>query len=92
MATLLAATATDSGPIPGWLVLAGIGLIWAGGYVVACAIWPFAKCPQCKGTGKHHSPTGKAWRKCRRCKGTGARLRTGRHIWNWLRKIEKGSA
>lgn len=89
MATQLAATATDSSHLTGWLILTGIALLWAAGYVGACAIWPFAKCGRCKGDGKHRSPSGKAWRRCRRCKGTGTRIRVGRRIWTWLRNKEK---
>jgi hypothetical protein len=53
----------------------------AAGYLIACAIWPFASCWHCE-QGKKRSPSGKAWRTCRRCKGSGARLRIGRRLWN----------
>jgi hypothetical protein len=89
VATLMAATATEPSPVTGWLLMAGIGLLWAAGYVVACAIWPFTSCRRCDGKGKHRSPSGKAWRKCRKCKGSGTRIRGGRRIWTWLRNKEK---
>lgn len=50
-------------------------------YVGACAVWPFAGCRRCDGTGKRRSPSGRAWRDCRRCTGTGRRVRTGRRIY-----------
>lgn len=74
------------------LIAAGLALVWAAGYVVACAIWPFAACGRCKGTGKRRSPTGKAWRRCGRCKGGGSRLRVGRHVWNYLHTKSKDAA
>lgn len=57
-------------------------LVLGGGYLIACAWWPFAACYGCDGDGKKRSPSGKAWRPCRRCKGSGARLRIGRRLWN----------
>lgn len=89
MATQLAATATGPDPWLGWLMLAGLAAVWAGVYVVACAIWPFTNCRKCKGQGKHRSPSGKAWRKCRKCKGSGTRIRGGRRVWNWLGNKQK---
>lgn len=55
-------------------------------YITACAVWPFAACRRCGGTGKHRSPSGRAWRHCHRCHGTGARLRVGRRAWNRYRR------
>lgn len=54
------------------------------GYLAACAIWPFASCGRCSGSGKRRSPSGRAWRDCRRCSGSGKRVRTGRKAWNRL--------
>lgn len=59
------------------------------GYIAACAWWPFTACRKCGGTGRHRSPSGRAWRYCRRCKSTGARLRLGRLIWNFIRHLYK---
>jgi hypothetical protein len=50
-------------------------------YIGACAVWPFAACRRCDGSGKRRSPSGKAWRPCGRCDGSGKRIRLGRHIW-----------
>lgn len=60
------------------------GVLWAAGYFAACRFWPFANCLRCSGSGKRHSPSGRAYRPCKRCKGGGRRVRTGRRIWNWL--------
>ena len=54
-------------------------------YLAACAWWPYAACRRCHGTGRHRSPSGKAWRPCRRCKGSGRRVRIGRRLWDVLR-------
>lgn len=54
-------------------------------YIGACALWPFAACRRCEGTGKRRSPSGKAWRPCRRCRGTGRRVRVGRRAYVALR-------
>lgn len=67
-----------------WIV-AVIG--WAGCYVVACWLWPFASCWRCEGRGKFRSPSGKAWRNCGRCKGSGAKLRVGRKLWTYTRRV-----
>jgi len=65
--------------------------VWLAGYVIACAIWPFRVCRRCDGSGKRRSPSGRAWRKCRRCKGVGARLRFGRHAYNYLHATKEGA-
>ncbi len=70
-----------------WLILAVVATGSAVGYGVACWWWPFTACDRCAGSGKRYSPTGRAWRKCRRCAGTGARTRTGRRIFDFLRKV-----
>lgn len=49
----------------GWFVL----------YYLACQIWPYTKCGRCKGSGKHPSPSGKAFRLCSRCGGGGKKRR-----------------
>lgn len=70
------------------IVLAVVaGVVWAAGYVGACAWWPFAACRRCKGQGRFMSPGGKYWRPCRRCKGAGTRTRTGRRIWVAIRRL-----
>lgn len=67
----------------GTLVLLGLAVLV--GYVLACAIWPYASCWGCSGDGKRRSPSGKAWRTCRRCGGTGRRIRLGRKLYAGLR-------
>lgn len=65
-----------------------VALIWAAGYGLACAVWPFRACRRCDGSGKRRSPSGKAWRSCPRCHGGGARLRYGRRLWNYFRRLQ----
>lgn len=66
------------------LLLAAGALVWAAGYFAACAFWPYAACRKCDGSGRHRSPSGRAFRFCRQCKGGGRRVRTGRRVWIWL--------
>lgn len=67
----------------------GGAAVWAAGYLFACAVWPFAACDRCSGSGQHRSPSGRAWRDCRRCKGTGRRIRTGRRLWTWWQRSHR---
>lgn len=88
--TLFAATATTGGlPWHAWLILICAALFSLAGYAAACWLWPITDCRKCGGSGKHRSPTGKAWRKCRRCKGSGSRIRTGRKAFNWFKITSK---
>lgn len=73
-----AASAVGDGEWTWLLIIAGLLLL--GGYLIACAVWPFAACRWCGGSGKKRSPSGRAWRPCRRCKATGARVRAGRRL------------
>jgi hypothetical protein len=77
----------------GWLIFWAIvaALIVSGGYVVACAIYPFANCRRCHGSGRKRSPSGRAWRLCRKCKGSGARVRLGRRIWTKVVAAKKAA-
>jgi hypothetical protein len=59
------------------------------GYVIACALFPFAACRWCEGSGRKSTSSKKAWRNCRHCKGSGKRLRLGRKIYNHLRRVRK---
>lgn len=103
--TLLAATATthhatttatlpDTLPalpvILAWLILAA--LIWALGYAAACAAAPFARCRRCDGHGKTIKPNGRVRRWCRHCDATGLRLRWGRRLFNYLRRLYRDTA
>lgn len=80
LASLAASASAPNGP----LVL--LALVLAGGYLAACAIWPFTSCARCDGRGKFRSPSGRAWRRCGRCRGSGSRLRYGRRLWAYLRR------
>lgn len=72
------------------LIIAVLG--WALCYAGACALWPFARCWRCKGSGRRYqSEKRKTWRRCRWCKGSGRRLRIGRWIFNRARGKERGS-
>jgi DnaJ-class molecular chaperone len=62
-----------------WLLIP-IGAVWAAGYLIACAVWPYTNCASCDGSAKKHSPTGRAFRVCGRCEGSGRRVRLGRRI------------
>ncbi|WP_204289564.1 hypothetical protein [Microbispora amethystogenes] len=90
--TLLAATATTPPlPIPplsvilAWLILAA--LVWVLGYAAACAATPFGRCRRCEGHGKTITPNGRVRRWCRHCDATGLRLRWGRRLFNYLRRL-----
>jgi hypothetical protein len=61
-------------------VLAVAALVLTGLYLLACAIWPYANCARCDGSGKSRSPSRKKFRNCPRCKGTGRRKRIGRRL------------
>ena len=56
-------------------------------YGLACWIWPFRRCHRCHGMGRTASPSGRAFRPCRPCKATGMRLRFGRWVWNFYRRL-----
>jgi hypothetical protein len=78
--------------VSGYVVLAGLGLLWLGGYLIACRIWPFTFCRKCEGVGRFASPSGRAWRPCRRCKGSGSHVRTGRRLLTWLSNTTDNAA
>ena len=50
-------------------------------HAVACWLWPWAKCPHCKGTGRRPAPFSSHWGDCRWCDGRGRRVRLGRRAW-----------
>lgn len=85
----LAATATTADRTLLWLIVVGVLVAWAAGYVLTCYVWPFKSCRRCTGSGKRRSPSGRAWRKCPRCKGGGERLRFGRRAWNFYRRFHR---
>ncbi|GGM43944.1 hypothetical protein ACFFX1_24165 [Dactylosporangium sucinum] len=56
-------------------------------YLAACAIFPFAACRRCDGTGKRRNPLSRRmFRLCPRCDGTGRRVRIGRRIYEHFRR------
>jgi hypothetical protein len=77
--------AAATAPTPWWVVPAfiAVAVVVAGGYAVACWIWPYTSCPKCNGTARIKSPSGKAFRLCRKCKASGRRLRLGRRVFNF---------
>jgi DnaJ-class molecular chaperone len=60
-------------PVETNLILIGIAALAV--YVLFCRIFPYTPCRNCKGSGKSHSPSGKAFRNCGRCGGSGRRRR-----------------
>lgn len=88
----LAATAThhtlNQATLYGVLLLAGIALLLLAGYVIACAVRPFARCRWCRldnqpthSRRRVHGPH-VGGRHCRWCHDTRLRLRIGRRLWN----------
>ncbi|GAA3180572.1 hypothetical protein [Nonomuraea roseoviolacea] len=74
------------------VVLAALALgalLWGLGYATACAVTPFGRCRHCNGHGKSIKPNGRVKRWCRRCDGTGLRLRIGRRLFNYLRRLHR---
>ena len=67
------------------VLVAAVGVV-LGLYLLACAIWPYANCDRCDGSGKSRSPSGKKFRNCGRCKGAGRRERLGRRLLNHTNK------
>lgn len=71
----------------GWAAAAGVvAIVW---HLVACAVYPFASCGKCGGSGKRRSPSGRNHGRCRRCKGYGERVRLGRRAWTRIGGVKK---
>ncbi|MEV4575424.1 hypothetical protein AB0K16_19440 [Nonomuraea jabiensis] len=87
-ATLIATTPAQS-TLPGWAVLAALALAPPLSYAIACAAAPFRACRHCHGVGKTLTPNGHLKRWCHRCDGTGLRLRWGRRLFNYLRRLHQ---
>ncbi|MFB4273365.1 hypothetical protein [Nonomuraea sp. GTA35] len=90
--TSLAATATTHPATLVPLLFAALAVLWLLGYAAACAADPFARCLRCKGHGKKLKPNGRVKRWCRHCDGTGLRLRLGRRLYNYLRRLHRDGA
>ncbi|GAA1702445.1 hypothetical protein GCM10009765_59860 [Fodinicola feengrottensis] len=56
-------------------------------YAHLCWSRPFTHCRRCAGTGRVRSAFGLSTRECRPCQGIGYRLRTGRHVLNYVRRL-----
>ncbi|GAB2947475.1 hypothetical protein ACFMQL_09880 [Nonomuraea fastidiosa] len=68
------------------VLLAAIALIIATFcYASRCYVSPFGPCRKCDGKGR--IPHRRGARYCRRCDATGLRLRLGRHVWNYVRRL-----
>ncbi|PZG15890.1 hypothetical protein C1J01_22755 [Nonomuraea aridisoli] len=59
-------------------------------YASACFLSPFGRCRKCRGRRRILNRLGRGSRDCRRCDGTGLRLRLGRHLWNYARRLHDG--
>ncbi|GGK11524.1 hypothetical protein GCM10010124_00170 [Pilimelia terevasa] len=69
------------------MTLALIATMIAAGYALACWLLPFGTCRACSGTGARPHLITRTLRPCRRCRGAGQRLRLGRAVWNYARRI-----
>lgn len=49
-------------------------------YLGFCMVWPNRTCPNCRGSGKIRSASGRSYRRCWRCQGKGGRQRLGRRF------------
>nr|WP_055506808.1 hypothetical protein [Nonomuraea pusilla] len=58
-------------------------------YAILCHVLPFTRCRRCGGTGRTPRRIGRGSRPCRRCDGTGLRLRWGRHLLNYARRLHR---
>jgi hypothetical protein len=56
------------------------GLLATAGYLAACWLAPFGPCRRCGNDPRRRSA-------CRRCDHTGRRLRTGRRLLTYLRRL-----
>lgn len=65
------------GPTLVALAVAAAGVL----YLVACHLWPYARCLRCRRTpGKRRAWWGSSWGDCRWCAGRGKRIRAGRKM------------
>lgn len=86
-ALIILAVLTFSDITPGLRAPAALTLAAVAGlYLLACAAFPFRKCPDCKGIGRHTSGMFGGIRMCARCDGSGLKLRAGRRALNAVRR------
>ena len=81
----VAISATDSN-LATWTLLAVV--LWAGWYLIACALFPWRACGWCDG-GKKRNSSRKHWRECRHCAGSGRKPRIGRRVWTALSRDKR---
>jgi hypothetical protein len=60
------------------------------GYAGLCWISPFTRCQRCAGTGHTTTRVLRRPRACRRC-DHGMRLRAGRRVFNYFRRLRSGA-
>lgn len=65
----------------GWVIVALLGIVGVGVWVVDCWWFPFAACTKCKGGGRFRSRLTRTWRDCPKCGGGGRRIRPARVMW-----------
>ncbi|MEV6375805.1 hypothetical protein [Micromonospora musae] len=68
------------------IVLAAIPAAVTLGYAGLCMVDPFKRCDRCAGTGHVTTRVLRRPRACRRC-DRGLRLRTGRRVFNYFRRL-----
>lgn len=61
-------------------------------YAGSCAVWPYARCTWCKGTGRWAREDGHVFRPCWWCRGSARRLRLGRRVWNRARRAHRDAS
>lgn len=49
-------------------------------YRFSLVLYPYTRCPRCKGSGRNDGSNRKRWGSCRKCGGSGKRERFGRRV------------
>lgn len=83
---LFLAAGAGASNLTAWILLAVA--LWAGWYLIACAMFPWRACAWCEG-GKKRNSSRKYWRDCRHCAGSGRRARIGRRVWTALSRDKR---
>ncbi|HKT05067.1 MAG TPA: hypothetical protein VJT31_36590, partial [Rugosimonospora sp.] len=71
----MTALALPTSATAGAVYLVIIGALALAAWLVERRIWPWARCPRCRGTGRLPSPVSRGWRDCPRCSRSGRRPR-----------------